>query len=42
MKKYKLMIVDDHDVVRMGIIALLEDSEFEIINVACSVAETLE
>ena len=36
------MIVDDHDVVRMGIIALLEDSEFEIINEASSVAETLE
>lgn len=42
MKKYKLMIVDDHDVVRMGIIALLEDSEFEVINEASSVAETLE
>lgn len=42
MKRYKLMIVDDHDVVRMGIIALLEDSEFEVINEARSVAETLE
>ncbi len=42
MKKYKLMIVDDHDVVRMGIITLLEDSEFEVINEASSVAETLE
>jgi len=42
LKKYKLMIVDDHDVVRMGIIALLEDSEFEVINEARSVAETLE
>jgi len=41
-KKYKLMIVDDHDVVRMGIITLLEDSEFEVINEASSVAETLE
>lgn len=36
------MIVDDHDVVRMGIIALLEDSEFEVINEARSVSETLE
>lgn len=42
MKKYKLMIVDDHDVVRMGIISLLEDSEFEVINEASSIAETLE
>lgn len=42
LKKYKLMVVDDHDVVRMGIIALLEDSEFEVINEARSVAETLE
>jgi len=36
------MVVDDHDVVRMGLTALLEDSEFEVISESGSVAEAIE
>ncbi|MCO1600540.1 response regulator transcription factor [Desulfosporosinus nitroreducens] len=42
LKKHKVMIVDDHDVVRMGLTALLEDSEFEVISESGSVAEAVE
>jgi len=41
-KRYKVMIVDDHDVVRMGLTALLEDSEFEVVSESGSVAEAVE
>jgi len=41
MKRYKVMIVDDHDVVRMGLTALLEDSEYEVISESGSVAEAV-
>ena len=41
-KRYKVMVVDDHDVVRMGLIALLEDSEFEVVSESGSVAEAVE
>lgn len=36
------MVVDDHDVVRMGLTALLEDSEFEVVSESGSVAEAVE
>lgn len=42
LKRYKVMIVDDHDVVRMGLTALLEDSEFEVVSESGSVAEAVE
>ena len=41
-KSYKVMVVDDHDVVRMGLTALLEDSEFEVVSESGSVAEAVE
>ncbi len=41
MSKYKVMIVDDHDVVRMGLRVLLEDSEYEVIHEASGVTEAL-
>ena len=42
LKRYKVMVVDDHDVVRMGLTALLEDSEFEVVAESGSVAEAVE
>lgn len=42
LKRYKIMVVDDHDVVRMGLTALLEDSEFEVVSESGSVAEAVE
>ena len=42
LKRFKVMIVDDHDVVRMGLTALLEDSEFEVVSESGSVAEAVE
>jgi len=42
LKRYKVMVVDDHDVVRMGLIALLEESEFEVVSESGSVAEAVE
>ena len=42
LKRYKVMVVDDHDVVRMGLTTLLEDSEFEVISESGSVAEAVE
>jgi len=42
LKKNKVMIVDDHDIVRMGLVALLEDSEFEVVSESGSVAEAVE
>jgi DNA-binding NarL/FixJ family response regulator len=42
LKSYKVMLVDDHDVVRMGLTALLEDSEFKVVSESGSVAEAVE
>ena len=42
LKRYKIMVVDDHDVVRMGLTALLEDSEFEVVSESGSVSEAVE
>lgn len=42
LKRYKVMVVDDHDVVRMGLTSLLEDSEFEVVSESGSVAEAIE
>jgi len=42
LKRYKIMVVDDHDVVRMGLTALLEDSEFEVVSESGSVEEAVE
>ncbi|MDI6880248.1 MAG: response regulator transcription factor [Desulfitobacteriaceae bacterium] len=41
MTKHKVMIVDDHDVVRMGLRVLLDDSEYEVIHEAGGVTEAL-
>lgn len=41
MSKHKVMIVDDHDVVRMGLRVLLDDSEYEVIHEAGGVTEAL-
>ncbi|GAB6154136.1 response regulator transcription factor [Desulfosporosinus burensis] len=42
LKRFRIMIVDDHDVVRMGLTALLEDSEFEVVSESGSAAEAIE
>jgi len=39
--KHKVMIVDDHDVVRLGLRVLLEDSEYEVIAEGDGVAEAV-
>ena len=41
MGKHKVMIVDDHDVVRLGLRVLLEDSEYEVIAEGDGVAEAV-
>lgn len=41
MAKHQVMIVDDHEVVRMGLRVLLEDSEFEVILEASGVNDAL-
>lgn len=41
MTKHKVMIVDDHDVVRMGLRVLLDDTEYEVIHEASGVTEAL-
>ncbi|GAB6174265.1 response regulator transcription factor [Paradesulfitobacterium aromaticivorans] len=41
MTKHKVMIIDDHDVVRMGLRVLLDDSEYEVIHEADGVTEAL-
>jgi len=39
--KHKVMIVDDHDVVRMGLRVLLDDSEYEVIHEASGVTQAI-
>lgn len=41
MTKHKVMIVDDHDVVRMGLRVLLDDSEYEVIHEASGVTQAI-
>lgn len=40
-KKHTILIVDDHDIVRMGLAALLEESDFEIVGEAGGVSEAV-
>ncbi|WP_425804960.1 response regulator transcription factor [Desulfitobacterium sp. Sab5] len=40
-KKHTILIVDDHDIVRMGLASLLEESDFEIVGEAGGVSEAV-
>ena len=38
----RLLLADDHDVVRTGIVSLLKDSDIEVVAVACTGGEAVE